>query len=245
MPAQDTPAQSKDTARIPLWERLERPAPAPRTALTAQRIAEAAITIADAEGLDAVTMRRLATELGVAPMAAYRYVSGKDELHELMVDFAFGELHLPEGAANWREAMRTLALRLRDVLLSHAWVTRTAWCAPTPNQLALPEAALASLDGLGLDADTAMAVYSTVTAYVHGAVDSEIGLAQMLRARGWSSREEARSGLARQMAWLMNTGRYPMYERYMGEAARKDDPQWQFETGLDCVLDGIAARLGV
>jgi AcrR family transcriptional regulator len=85
--------------------------------LTARRIAEAAVGIADAEGLDAVTMRRLAAELGVAPMAAYRYVSGKDELLELMVDFVYGELELPEEAMDWREAMRTLALRVRAVLL--------------------------------------------------------------------------------------------------------------------------------
>lgn len=245
MPAQETQTHSEDRGHVSLWERLERPAPAPRTTLTAQRIAEAAVGIADAHGLDAVTMRRLATELGVAPMAAYRYVSGKNELLELMVDFVHGGMDLPQKAADWREAMRTLALRIRDVLLRHSWVTRVTWCAPTPNQLAVQERALAALDGLHLDADTAMGVYRTVTAYVHGAVDSEVGLAQMLRARGWSSREEARSGLASQMRWLIGTGRYPRYERYIGEAARKDDAQWQFETGLDCVLDGIAARLGV
>jgi AcrR family transcriptional regulator len=240
---QQLPSENGDTAS--LWERLERPAPAPRTTLTPRRIAQAAVGIADAEGLDAVTMRRLASELGVAPMAAYRYVSGKDELLELMVDFVYGELELPEMTTDWREAMRTLALRTRDVLLKHSWVPRATWCAPTPNQLALPERALAALSGLNLDADTAMAVHSTVTAYVHGAVDSEVGLTQMLRVRGWSNRQEACSGLASQMVWLINTGRYPRYERYIGEATRKDDPQWQFETGLDCVLDGIAARLGV
>ncbi|MEU3838831.1 TetR/AcrR family transcriptional regulator [Streptomyces sp. NPDC028635] len=244
MPAQKRHAQGEDGDPVSLWERLDRPAPTPRTALTARRIAETAVGIADAEGLDAVTMRRLATELSAAPMAAYRYVSGKDELLELMVDFVYGELELPEEAMDWREAMRTLALRIRAVLLKHAWVTRATWCAPTPNQLALPERALTALSALDLDADTAMAVFSTVTAYVHGAVDSEIGLTQMLRGRGWSSREEARSGLASHMTWLMNTGRYPRYEHYLGDATRKDDLQWQFETGLDCVLDGIAARLG-
>lgn len=245
MPAQETPTHSEDRGHVSLWERLERPAPAPRTTLTPQRIAKAAVGIADADGLDAVTMRRLATELGVAPMAAYRYVSGKNELLELMVDHVYGGLDLPEKSADWREAMRTLALRIRDVLLKHSWVTRVTWFAPTPNQLAVPERALAALDGLHIDADTAMGVYSTVTAYVHGAVDSQVGVAQMLRARGWSSREEAREGLASQMRWLIGTGRYPRYERYICQAARKDDLQWQFETGLDCVLDGIAARLGV
>jgi hypothetical protein len=89
-----------------------------------------------------------------------------------------------------------------------------------------------------------MAVYSTVTAYVHGAVDSEVRLSRLLHVRGWSTRAEARAGLATQMTWLMNTGRYPMYARYIHNADRKDDVQWQFELGLDSVLDGIAARLG-
>ncbi|HZX36762.1 MAG TPA: hypothetical protein VFF37_00215 [Streptomyces sp.] len=80
---------------------------------------------------------------------------------------------------------------------------------------------------------------------MRGAVDSEIGLNQLLWARGWSSQEEARSELAPPMAWLMKTGGYPMYERCLGAAARKDDPQWRFEIGLDCVLDGIAARLKI
>ncbi|MCX5265833.1 TetR/AcrR family transcriptional regulator [Streptomyces sp. NBC_00199] len=245
MAAQESHAGNEGKDHVSVWERLERPAPVPRTTLTPLRIAEVAVGVADAEGLDAVTMRRLATELGVAPMAAYRYVTGKDELLELMVDFVYAELELPDGKKGWRATMRSVALRIREVLLAHSWVTRATWCAPTPNQLAVPEAVLAALDGLGLDADTAMAVYSTLTAYVHGAVDSEVGLTQMLRVRGWSTREEARSGLASQMAWLMGTGRFPMYARYIGEARRKDDQQWQFEAGLDSVLDGIAARLGI
>ncbi|MCP3821449.1 TetR/AcrR family transcriptional regulator [Streptomyces sp. A3M-1-3] len=245
MPTRDRQDMSKDRESTPLWERLDRPAPAPRTSLSPERIAKAAVAIADAEGLDAVTMRRLASALGVVPMAAYRYVTGKDELLELMIDHAYGELELPSGEADWRQATRALALRLRAVSLQHPWVPRADWCGPTPNQLAVLEGALAVLSGNRFDADTSMAVYSTVTSYVRGAVDLEIGLNQLLRARGWSSQEEARSELAPQMAWLMKTGRYPMCERYLGEAARKNDPQWQFEIGLDCVLDGIAARLKI
>ncbi|MGV9677783.1 TetR/AcrR family transcriptional regulator [Nocardia sp. NPDC003482] len=242
MASQERQSASEDP--VSLWERIERPTPAPRATLTPRRIAEVAVALADAEGLDAVTMRRLATELGVAPMAAYRYVTGKDELLELMVDFVYGELDLPDGTDGWRAALRSVALRVREVLLAHSWATRVACGAPTPNQLAVTEAALVALDGLGLDVDTAMAVYSTVTAYVHGAVDSEVRLSRMLDARGWSTREEARAGLSAQMAWLVNTDRYPRYARYIQHADRKDDVQWQFEVGLDSVLDGIAARLG-
>ncbi|MFG3050705.1 TetR/AcrR family transcriptional regulator [Kitasatospora sp. NPDC048239] len=249
MTAQQPPAgpdgQDGEKPRTSLWERLERPAPAPRTTLTPQRIAEAAIAIADAEGLDAVTMRRLATTLGVAPMAAYRYVSGKDELIELMVDSVYGELALPDPAAGWRDTMRTLATRLRAKTLAHPWTVRATAVPLTPNQLAVPERAFAALTGQGLDADTMMAVFRTVTGYVRGAVAAEIGLADLMRENGWSDGDDTRVGLAPQMSWLMGTGRYPAYQRYLGEATRKDDQDWQFETGLDCVLDGVAARLGI
>ncbi|MFD4523323.1 TetR/AcrR family transcriptional regulator [Streptomyces sp. NPDC058470] len=242
--SQVTPEPSEPKESVFLWERLNRPAPAPRSTLTPQRIAAAAVAIADTEGLDAVTMRRLAADLGVAPMAAYRYVSGKDELLELMVDHVYGELTLPSEAKGWREVMRELALRTRTVLLGHPWVTRTAVFTLTPNQLAVPERALAALDGLDLDADTMMAVVRTVDSYVQGAVGFEIGRTELLREQGWSSGNEARTGLAPRMTWLMSTGRYPTFARYLGEASRKDDLEWQFETGLDSVLDGIAARLG-
>jgi len=231
-------------AQPSLWERIDRPAPAPRATLTPQRIAAAAVSIADSEGLDAVTMRRLAGDLGVAPMAAYRYVGGKDELLELMVDFVYGELPLPDEAADWRTTMRTLALRTRAMLLEHPWA-RTTVVTLTPNLLAVPERALAALDGLGVDVDTMMAVLRTVTSYVDGAVAAEVGLLRLMRDRGWSDKDETRTGLAPQMSWLMSTGRYPSYQRYIREATRKDDHRWQFEIGLDCVLDGIAARMGI
>ncbi|MFE4361079.1 TetR/AcrR family transcriptional regulator [Kitasatospora sp. NPDC056800] len=251
MPAQqaptgDTPA-GDDRPPASLWERLDRPAPAPRTTLTPQRIAEAAVAVADAEGLDAVTMRRLAAKLGVAPMAAYRYVSGKDELIELMVDFVYGRLPLDAAPAeDWRETMRALALHLRAMHLAHPWTVRAATpFSLSPNQLAVPEHAFAALAEHGLDADTTMAVFRTVTGYVHGSVATEVTLNTLRRERGWSDGDQTRAGLAPRMTWLMGTGRYPNYQRYLHAATRKDDPDWQFETGLDCVLDGIAAHFAL
>ncbi|MES4905216.1 MULTISPECIES: TetR/AcrR family transcriptional regulator C-terminal domain-containing protein [unclassified Streptomyces] len=241
---QAKPEQGEPEAAF-LWERLNRPAPAPRSTLSPERIARAAVAIADAEGLDAVTMRRLATDLGVAPMAAYRYVSGKGELLELMVDHVYGEMTPPEGAKDWRQAMRALSQRTRTVLLQHSWVARTAVFTLTPNQIAVVEGALASLDELDLDIDTMMAVCRAVDSYVKGAVDREIGLAELMQEQGWASADETRLALAPRMTWLMNTGRYPTYARYINEATRKDDAEWQFEIGLDAVLDGIAARLGI
>lgn len=245
MPAEAGPGQPREQERAPLWERIERPAQAPRTTLTSGRIAAAAVAIADAESLDAVTMRRLAAELGVAPMAAYRYVSGKRELLELMTDFVYAEVELPDGTDGWRETMRTLATRLRDVLLRHSWVTRSTWCEPTPHQLAVPERVLASLDGQGLDSDAMMAVYRTVAAYVQGSVDAEVIAVRAAREHACSDGGRPAPAPGSGLAWLIGTGRYPHYTHYLGTAARKDDCRWHFETGLDCVLDGIAARLGL
>ncbi|MGW2375004.1 TetR/AcrR family transcriptional regulator [Kitasatospora sp. NPDC001683] len=253
MPAQQGPAgdtragaDDRDRSQVSLWERLDRPSPAPRTTLTPHRIAEAAVAIADTEGLDAVTMRRLATALGVAPMAAYRYVSGKDELIELMVDFVYGGLPLDTPADGWRETMHALAVHLRAMSLAHPWITRAATpFSLSPNQLAVPERAFAALAGHGLDPDTTMAIFRTVAIYVHGSSATEVALQDLRRARGWSDGDETRAALAPRMSYLMGTGRYPAYLQYLQQATRKDDPDWHFATGLDCVLDGIATHFGI
>jgi AcrR family transcriptional regulator len=229
-----------------LWERLEQTSTVARPPLTAQKIATTAVGIADADGLEAITMRRLAAELGVAPMAAYRHVSGKDDVLELMVDIVYAEVDVP-GGLGWRETMRALANGIRALVLKHPWLTRLS--APqmvyelTPNRLALAERALAAVCGPGVDSGTAMSIFRTITAFVQGATSAEIGLRQLMHDRGWASGAEARTGLSAQMSWLLNTGRYPAFERYVREGTRKDDLHWQFETGLECVLDGIAARL--
>ncbi|MFE7719321.1 TetR/AcrR family transcriptional regulator [Nocardia rhizosphaerihabitans] len=231
-----------------LWERLAQTAGATSKFLSAERIAATAVAVADADGLDAITMRRLATELGVAPMAAYRHVANKDEVLELMVDLVYGEIDLPAGT-EWRATLRELALAVHALILRHPWLTRLS--APqmvyelTPHRMALTELALTALhDDLGLDLDAAMAACRTVSTYVQGATSAEIGLRDLMDDHGWASGAETRAGLATHMKWLLDTGRYPTFQRYAHEAGRKDDLRWQFETGLDQVLDGIgdAAR---
>ncbi|WP_063765417.1 TetR/AcrR family transcriptional regulator [Nonomuraea candida] len=229
-----------------LWERLERPTPTPRQTLSPRRIAATAVAVADAEGLDAITMRRLATELGVAPMAAYRYVSGKDDLLELMVDHVYAELELPSGTAGWRETLREIALSTRRLMLRHLWLAQLpagATLALTPNRTAVSERSLAALAEQGVDPDTAMAVAATVSSYTGGMTGAEIAMRQVMAGQGWSDEEEVYTSLAPQLTYLLDTGRYPAFKRYIFEGRRKKDPDWQFETGLEYVLDGIAARM--
>ncbi|MFJ8312698.1 MULTISPECIES: TetR/AcrR family transcriptional regulator [unclassified Streptomyces] len=239
--------QKKGEGEPTLWERLERPPAAARTALSHRRIAEVAVAVADAEGFAAVTMRRLATELGVAPMAAYRYVSGKDDLWALMVDQVSAET-APGGAeGGWREVLRGHALRTRTMMLNHPWLAQlpAPLFALTPNRMAAAERQLAALDGHGLDPDTMMAAFRAVSSFVHGSTQSEVAVSQYMKEQGWATGDEIRQGLAPQMSWLMETGRYPTFRHYALNAAHKDDRSWEFELGLDCVLDGIAARLGI
>ncbi|WP_369146125.1 TetR/AcrR family transcriptional regulator [Streptomyces sp. R44] len=238
-------AKKDETDRVSLWERLDRPAAAPRASLTPGRIAEVAIGIADREGFAAVTMRKVAAELGVAPMAAYRHVDGKDELWALMVDRVASELEPPEAGEGWRDTLRDHAHRTRDGMLRHPWLAQlpTPLFALTPNRMAAAERQLASLDGLGLDVDSMMAAFRAVGAYVHGAVQAEVAVALYMKEQGWANADETRRGLAPQMTYLLGTGRYPTYRTYALGAARKDDAGWLFETGLECVLDGVAGLI--
>ncbi|MEU9224574.1 TetR/AcrR family transcriptional regulator [Streptomyces massasporeus] len=239
--------EESGTEGLSLWERMERPAPLPRASLTLERIAAAAVAIADEEGGAAVTMRRLATKLGVAPMAAYRHVNGKDDLWALMIDRVSRELAVPDDVTDWREVLRSYALQTRDLMLAHPWmaVMPTPVIMLTPSRMAVAERGLSALAAHGLDADSVMAVLRAVTSFVHGSAQTEIALRDYQERHGWTSGDQTRAALAPQMRYLMSTGRYPAFEQYALGASRKDDRAWEFAFGLDCVLDGIGQRLGI
>ncbi|MER5442637.1 TetR/AcrR family transcriptional regulator [Streptomyces sp. NPDC002790] len=230
-----------------LWERLERPAPTRRASLTLARIAAAAVELADEEGGAAVTMRRLATKLGVAPMAAYRHVSDKEDLWALMFDRVSAELTVPDDVTDWREVLRSFGLQTRELMLRHPWLGQTPLplIQLTPARMAVAERQLKALATKELDTDAMVAAHRTVGAFVHGATQTEIALREYRERHGWKSGDETREALAPQMKYLLESGRYPNYHQYALSATRKDDPAWEFEFGLDCVLDGIARRLDI
>jgi AcrR family transcriptional regulator len=230
--------------RESIWQRLDRSRPAPRVHLTHEQIATTAVEIADAEGLDAVTMRRLADRLGVATMGLYRYVRGKDDIIELMVDRVYGEGGIPQADTDWRITMRGAGRGLRALLLRHPWLI-DAGAPLTPGYLARANHVLASMEGLDLDEDTKMLVVTTVSSFVTGVVTAQIQLAQLFKREGVSGMDELRTAYSSRMSWFLASGRYPAFERYIKSGVRKDDTEWQFELGLECVLDGISARLGI
>jgi AcrR family transcriptional regulator len=229
-----------------IWERIESTRRGPRPALTHDRIAHAAIEIADADGLAAVSMRRLADRLGIATMGLYRYVSGKDDVYELMLDGIAAEMSLPEGG--WRVVADAYARQVRALSLRHPWLHQAFARIPvslSPASVAVMEKALASIDGLGLDVDTMMAVFGAVNSFARGAVFTEVAQRESLERHGFGTEDDARLAFLPWVRWMLGTGRYPRLSRYIVDGSNEDDAEWQFEFGLTCVLDGIAARLGI
>jgi AcrR family transcriptional regulator len=151
-----------------LWGRRERGRRGPRPGLSADAIVEAAVRVADAEGLEAISMARVAAELGVTTMALYRYVASKDELLQLMFDAsAIGAESLVLEGDGWRSRLRAWAIIQRDMLDSHPWITQMPMPAPplAPNSLHFVERALQALDGTGLTGAEKMRVIGLLASY--------------------------------------------------------------------------------
>jgi AcrR family transcriptional regulator len=222
-----------------VWERPEppdRPTPAP---LSRDLIVRAAIRLADADGLDAVSLRKVAAALDVGPMRLYGYIATKEELLDLMVDAVYAEIR-PAGDG-WRAVLRSLAESVRKTAHRHEWLADLLGGRPQlgPNTMAGGEAVLAAMDGV--DLDTVVPAVAAVNAYVTGAVRREITERRAERSSGMDQRQwQAAFGpyLERTFA----TGRFPALETMVRDGPHLDAGQ-TFRIGLDFVLDGIAARV--
>lgn len=228
--------------RPPIWAYGSAPDPV----LNRGRIVEAAIAIADDEGIDALSMRRLAGAMGVGTMSLYRHVPNKDDLLGLMNDALLGERELPAAPSDdWRADLRLVGRHRRAVALRHPWWIRIAIGRPPigPNALRLSEFALSTLDRFGLDMTTMQALVNTVNAYVMGAVGEDLAEAEVIRRTGVSE-EQWQQSLIPWAERLVADGRHPMTARFIADAEHWDDDR-SFEFGLERVLDGVAAVLTV
>ncbi|TVT49445.1 TetR/AcrR family transcriptional regulator [Amycolatopsis rhizosphaerae] len=222
-----------------VWERPEppnRPVPAP---LSRERIVRAAMRLADADGLDAVSLRKVAASLEVGPMRLYGYIATKDELLDLMVDAVYGEIR-PAGDG-WREVLRSLAETTRQAVHRHEWLADLIGGRPQlgPRALARGEAVLAAMDGV--DVDIVMPVVEAVDAYVIGAVRREIAERRAERATGMDKRQW-QVAFGPYLERTFATGRFPALATVVRDAAHLDADE-TFRTGLDFLLDGIEARI--
>lgn len=219
------------------------PRKVPDHALTAARIVSTAIAVADAEGLAAVSMRRVAAELGVATMSLYRHVSDKVDLLAQMMDATFSEWRFPDPASEgWRERLEVAARMLWAVFRQHPWlaaalsVTRPQ---PVANAIPFTEWVLTTLDGHGLDLQTIFTTHITLFNYVRG---TAVNIESETEAEALSglSNEEWMDTQEPALQAILATGRFPAFQR-LATAGYDFDLDDLFEFGLQRFLDGIAA----
>jgi DNA-binding transcriptional regulator YhcF (GntR family) len=213
-------------------------------ALTKNRIVAVAIGIADSDGVEALSMRHLATELDVGPMTLYRHVAGKDELVHAMVREVLGSRPLPaDGPAHWRTALELVCRVQWELYRAHHWLPGVlSMTRPmlVPEAMAHTEWALRALDGLGLTADEMAREALTLPAFVRGLALSEIAEAQAERETGLTN-DQWWQAIDDEVEQLLGSGRFP-YLRGMASGVIHDQ-DGLFEHGLARHLDGLAARL--
>ncbi|TDD64858.1 TetR/AcrR family transcriptional regulator [Actinomadura darangshiensis] len=229
--------------RVSIWSIPERQGRGPRPAYSRAQITEAAIRIADADGLEAASMRRIAADLGTGAMSLYRYVPSRDDLIELMVDHALLEMDIPDGpTGDWRADLTLIAENTRAVWLRHTWLSGLDRPRATlgPNRLRLLEFAFGALD-TGVPIDDMLTLLDMLNGYVERVVRGEIEWRREMRQSGMTP-ERWMIHSAPYVRELLDSGRYPMFERIVMDARLPHmSAEEQFRYGLDRVLDCIAA----
>ena len=223
--------------------KVERKSAAPREQLTPERIADAAIALVDAEGVDGLTVRGLAQALGVGTMTLYWYVENKDEVLDLVGDRLLAGVVVPAGSDDWHETARSLAIAVRTELLRHARAVPVIVSRGSfgPNGLRLLEASIGMLRAAGFSVEDATDAYFTISNYVTGTCVFETSSASV--SGDIAVDREAYVRQASQYISLLPPDRFP---NILAAAPRLfgSDRDARFMFGLDCLLDGLARRLG-
>jgi AcrR family transcriptional regulator len=235
-----------------LWRDHKRPTRGPRPGLTVDRVVAAAVELADAEGLEALSMRRVAERLGVGTMSLYTYVPGRAELLDVMLDTVLAEVARPDGAGGWRAGLEQRARGDWALFHRHPWMLQIspARALLGPNETELFEASLRVVADTGLSGSEMVLVVSLVGEYVRGAAQTAVGAAQAERRTGisdeqwWAAREPL-------FDKYFDPERYPNVVRVAAEGAFEQpagdaaytvaQAQQSFEFGLVRVLDGVEA----
>ncbi|MCX4800326.1 TetR/AcrR family transcriptional regulator C-terminal domain-containing protein [Streptomyces sp. NBC_01214] len=231
----------------------KRPSPAPDTEpeLTLDRIVRAAVEIADAEGLAALSMRGVAARLGVAAMSTYRYVPSKEDLVLLMADAAFGEA-LPADAhgdadadvpQDWRTRVEVGARTLWGLYRKHPWLARISPLTRPlllPNLLVHGEWMLSALDGHGLDPTTLFDIHVLLYSHVQG-LAVHLELEADAEAATGQSEDQWMDSRAPVLQELVDSGRFPTFAKVVGSFEDGYDLRLDalFDLGLGALLDGL------
>lgn len=208
-----------------------------RVRLNRDRVLRAAVTLADHAGIEALTMRTLAQELGVVPMAPYKHVANKEDLLDGMVDIVFGEVEFPSSGADWKAAMRQRAISMREALSRHRWAIglMESRMQPGPANLRHHNAVMKCLREAGFSFQTAVHAYSALDSYIYGFALQEKTLPFQTPEE---SAQVAETKLAMQPPSIAEE--YPYLVEVVVELGKSGyDYAVEFEVGLDLLLDGI------
>ncbi len=207
-----------------------------RPRLSRERVLVAAVEVADAGGIEALTIRSLAESLGVKPMSVYYYVANKDEILDGIVDLVFSEIELP-APGDWRDEMRRRARSARSVLRAHPWAiglmeSRTS---PGPATLRHHDAVIGALRGAGFSQGLTAHAYALLDSYTYGFALQEAGLP----FEGSDVSEVAGPIMQR-----FSSGEYPHLVEMASDYYLRPGYDFgdEFDWGLDLILDGLSAR---
>jgi len=208
---------------------------APRGGLNMERVLREAIRLADAEGIEALSMRRLGRELGAGAMSLYHYVANKDELLDGMVDLVFAEIELPSSEGDWRKAMRRRSTSARDVLVRHAWAVglMESRSHPGPANLRHREAVVACLRRAGFSIEMATHANWLLDSYVYGFV-------LQVATLPFDTAEELAVMAEEVFLPQLPPAEYPyLNESAAALVAAGYDPAHEFAFGLDVIIDAL------
>lgn len=232
--------KSKENAHAPLiWQRLEKVRE--QGHISYRAIVREAMKLADAGGLKDVSMRRLATRLDAGTMSVYRYVNGKNDLWDLILDEAFGEIPVPKKVSkDWRRDISRVFAATRRVMLEHPWLAALLTSRPAlgPNYLRWFEFLLGATKAPHRDVSTRVRMIGTVWAFTSGSVAYEVAERENDR-RNKLTPASKRAAAGPHIAGLVATGEFPHFAEYLkGPAHEPTDEDFRF--GLRVVLDGLA-----
>jgi AcrR family transcriptional regulator len=220
-----------------------------RTPLNRERVLQAAVALAARDGIDSLTMRKLADELGAGAMSLYHYVPNKEELLDGMVDIVFGEIELPPTGVDWRTAMRRRANSTREVLNRHRWAVglMESRATPGPASFRVHDAVLGCLREGGFSVEMTIQAYSVLDAYIYGFALQEKSVPfedaeESAAVATEQARQFAEDAQKQQSAALADEFPY-LAEIVAGHVAEVGyDFATAFEYGLDLILEALERR---
>ena len=215
-----------------------------RRRLTRQRVLEKAVAVADKDGIEALSMRKLGQALGVEAMSLYKHVANKGELVAAMVDSVIEQFELPDDEPAWDVAIRRCAIRAHDLLIEHPWACGLALVPSDVRLVGGPrirymEWLLRRLREAGFSADLAYSAYHTIDSHIFGFTLWQLGHADAIRTFETGDGEPVEEYFTRILEQMRPT--YPYLAEHGEQHMAPDAPngQQEFEFGLDLLLDGL------